>query len=154
MSHVTVELHEKYPHEHIPDSEHDLVHEEMRAVGFLQIASQNGADHHLPRACYFSEVGTKGDIDRAWLNIRTRLSRDVSMEVTIGASYGYGLKRTVEFVPFMNLTPHAFPTPSSSLMSAGLPAVSPVPGFSALVALGSSEKTNYGGLVGLMAKPK
>ena len=53
MSHINVELHEKYVHERIADSEYTIVHEEMRQVGFNQTATTNGIEEHLPRGCYF-----------------------------------------------------------------------------------------------------
>jgi hypothetical protein len=158
MSHATVILHEKYQHEHIPDWEHEVVHSEMGAVNFLRVASQNGVDHHLPRACYFSPVGTTADVDRAWQNIKRRLGREVSMELTIGPSYGLGLKPVANFAAAPSLIPHAIPSPAASFYDAIVAPLAPapkLPRLDALSALGIVSETNpYGSLFGIAGKPK
>jgi hypothetical protein len=80
MSQVNVELHENYTHEIIRDWEHNLVHAEMAAIGFLRTASTNNVEEHLPRACYFNPNGTWLEVEQAWKNIKRQLGREVSIE--------------------------------------------------------------------------
>jgi hypothetical protein len=137
MSHINVELHEKYVHEHIGDWEHGVVREEMQAIGFFPRASQGGVEQHLPRGCYFNENGSKVDIDRAYQNIKSRLGREVSMEATLGSSHGYGLKPVA--------------VPDSFFMSTLPLGSSSVPGFNAL---SDSKDANFSQLLGLMGELK
>ncbi|HZY62776.1 MAG TPA: hypothetical protein VFE38_09640 [Edaphobacter sp.] len=120
MSHITVELHEKYPYEHIAEWEYDFVHERMKLVGCFQDASTRGTDEYLPRGCYFSETATFEGVKQAWSDIKTRLGRHVSMEFTIGTSYGLGLKPVV---PRMT---------APSFMEACLPLARPTTNLSSL----------------------
>jgi hypothetical protein len=96
MSHLTVELHENYPHERISDWEHEFVRNELATIGFNSGASTRGTDERLPRACYFSTAGTYDAVRGVWNQLERRLSRKVSIECTIGTSYGFGLKPLVD----------------------------------------------------------
>lgn len=147
MSQANVVLHEKYMYEHIPAWEHEVVHEEMQAENFFREASQNGVDYHLPPACYFSPTGTTAGVNRAWQNIKNRLSREVSIEFTIGNSYGLGLKPVA--------IPHAFLTPASSFFDAIVGTALRAPNVDLISALsGKPEPNLYGSLVGFRGKPK
>jgi hypothetical protein len=92
MSHLTVELHENYPYERILDWEHEFVHNELAIIGFSSNASTLGTDERLPRACYFSTAGTYDEVRGLWDKLGRCLGRKVSIEFTIGTSYGFGLK--------------------------------------------------------------
>ena len=98
MSQVNIELHKKYANEHITGSEYEVVHQEMAAIGFLRIASTNNVTQHLPRACYFNPNGTRLEVEQAWKNIKRRLMREVSIEMTFGTSFGLGLKPISNFI--------------------------------------------------------
>jgi hypothetical protein len=123
MSHATVILHEKQMHEHIADWEHEVVHEEMQTIGFSRTASQDGVVQHLPRACYFNQAGSNLDIARVQKNLKSHLGREVSIEVTIGTSHGYGLKPVLRhpvssFAPLLS-SPSMVPRLNSAIASPG-----------------------------------
>ena len=96
MSHVNVELHEKYPHERIEDSEHQVVREELAAVGLWNTALTGGVEVHLPRGAYFCECGNFEAITAALVRVQQRLGRTLSAEITIGESKGFGLKPVIK----------------------------------------------------------
>lgn len=96
MSHTTIELHQKFVFEIIPNEDHEVVHEELAREGWDRVASQSGTDYHLIRGCYFKKDGSKVEIDRVEARLRSRLNRPFSIELTVGPSYGYGLKPVVQ----------------------------------------------------------
>lgn len=111
MSQITVELHEKFPHERIEQWEHDAVHEEMKRIGFLNIANSGGLNRRLPRATYFAERGSREEMGQAWANLRRRLGREVRLEGTLGPSFGFGLEPTSAPVTNANRVASALTTP-------------------------------------------
>ena|ERR1700730_5815650 len=143
MSHATVVLHEKFEHEHIPDSDHEVVHQEMAAIGFTRTAPHDdGVVRHLPRACYFSAAGTKEDVARVYHNLKSRLGREVSIEVTIGTSAGYGLKPVVQ-APVSSFLTSLISPPPAVFKLGGIP-----------VSGDSWEKNLFGSLGGVGKKLK
>ena len=140
MSQINVELHEKNIYEHIPDWEHETVHEVMKKLGYSREAVLNGSEHHLTRACYFKVGGTSQDVQTAYTNIKAQLIRGVIVFGTIGISYGYGLKPVIK-------------NPYGSLASF-IAAPSTIPGLSVPISDPDWEKTFYGSLFGTSVKPK
>lgn len=115
MPHATIELHETYPHEHIEDSEHETVAEEMARYGAHRNATQAGAGPvRLIRGCYYGQTLTFDQVQSAVERIRQRLNRRVSAVFSAGDSYGIGLS------PQMAL-PAAHPLASMLRMAAPVP---------------------------------
>ncbi len=93
MAFALIELHETRPNEHIPDSDHAIVRQEMAAVGMSHTCSVNGVERTLPRGSYFGEGVSLKALTEAHGKITCRLNREFSLAAApTGDTTVWGLK--------------------------------------------------------------
>jgi len=115
MSHLNIEMHLKYPYEHIDSSEYDTVHAVMERIGCTRDVIEGKIPYKLPKATYFfdhNEV-SRSAIMNAWKELTATLHRRITFEVTEGASWGIGLEPRLTS-PFSSLALRGLMPPPSA----------------------------------------